>query len=88
MLHINPTDNLWSNAHYPPHKHDGITTHLILNGQFTMIYRKIQAVKNRPLDREIESTWMLKEFMRYGSAMKGVPMQLENEESIRLVLML
>jgi hypothetical protein len=26
------------NAHYPPHKHSGITTHLILNGSLTMTY--------------------------------------------------
>lgn len=27
-----------SNAHYPPHKHSGVTTHLILNGSLTYTY--------------------------------------------------
>ena len=27
-----------SNAHYPPHKHSGKTTHLILDGSLTMRY--------------------------------------------------
>jgi len=26
------------NAHYPPHKHSGLTTHLILRGQLTISY--------------------------------------------------
>ncbi|KAF2253117.1 hypothetical protein BU26DRAFT_477056 [Trematosphaeria pertusa] len=26
------------NAHYPPHRHSGLTTHLILNGQLTITY--------------------------------------------------
>ncbi|KAF1349294.1 hypothetical protein EJ07DRAFT_140528 [Lizonia empirigonia] len=26
------------NAHYPPHKHNGKTTHLILDGSLTMTY--------------------------------------------------
>ncbi|KAF1912230.1 hypothetical protein BDU57DRAFT_356844 [Ampelomyces quisqualis] len=26
------------NAHYPPHQHRGVTTHLILNGSLTYIY--------------------------------------------------
>ncbi|KAF2750749.1 hypothetical protein M011DRAFT_395671 [Sporormia fimetaria CBS 119925] len=26
------------NAHYPPHKHRGLTTHLILKGQLTITY--------------------------------------------------
>jgi hypothetical protein len=26
------------NAHYPPHKHSGVTTHLILNGSLTYAY--------------------------------------------------
>tara|TARA_R110002003_G_scaffold206_13_gene15835 strand:- start:3413 stop:3748 length:336 start_codon:yes stop_codon:yes gene_type:complete len=26
------------NAHYPPHKHSGVTTHLILNGSLTYTY--------------------------------------------------
>ncbi|QDS72955.1 hypothetical protein FKW77_008518 [Venturia effusa] len=28
------------NAHYPPHKHSGLTTHLILDGQLTITYPK------------------------------------------------
>ncbi|KAK5127196.1 hypothetical protein LTR85_008558 [Meristemomyces frigidus] len=31
----------WSdgpNAHYPPHTHSGLTTHLILKGQLTVTY--------------------------------------------------
>lgn len=28
----------FSNAHYPPHKHGGKTTHLILDGSLTMRY--------------------------------------------------
>jgi hypothetical protein len=28
----------YSNAHYPPHKHSGKTTHLILDGSLTMRY--------------------------------------------------
>jgi hypothetical protein len=28
------------NAHYPPHSHNGLTTHLILNGQLTITYPK------------------------------------------------
>jgi len=28
------------NAHYPPHKHEGLTTHLIVRGQFTITYPK------------------------------------------------
>lgn len=27
-----------SNAHYPPHKHSGLTTHLILRGELTISY--------------------------------------------------
>lgn len=27
-----------SNAHYSPHSHGGLTTHLILKGQLTIIY--------------------------------------------------
>ncbi|KAK3298331.1 uncharacterized protein B0H64DRAFT_438810 [Chaetomium fimeti] len=27
-----------SNAHYPPHSHAGLTTHLILKGQLTIAY--------------------------------------------------
>ena len=27
-----------SNAHYTPHRHDGLTTHLILEGQLTITY--------------------------------------------------
>ena len=27
-----------SDAHYPPHRHSGLTTHLILNGQLTITY--------------------------------------------------
>ncbi|KAF2650150.1 hypothetical protein K491DRAFT_609398 [Lophiostoma macrostomum CBS 122681] len=33
----------WSdgpNAHYPPHSHGGLTTHLILSGQLTITYPK------------------------------------------------
>lgn len=26
------------NAHYPPHSHGGLTTHLILNGELTITY--------------------------------------------------
>ena len=26
------------NAYYPPHTHSGVTTHLILNGEFTVMY--------------------------------------------------
>lgn len=26
------------NSHYPPHKHNGLTTHLILKGEFTIAY--------------------------------------------------
>ncbi|KAF1999408.1 hypothetical protein P154DRAFT_523415 [Amniculicola lignicola CBS 123094] len=26
------------NAHYPPHRHDGLTTHLILTGKLTITY--------------------------------------------------
>lgn len=26
------------NAHYPPHKHGGLTTHSILSGEFTVTY--------------------------------------------------
>lgn len=26
------------NAHYPPHKHSGLTTHLILRGELTVTY--------------------------------------------------
>lgn len=26
------------NAHYPPHKHSGVTTHLIINGALTYTY--------------------------------------------------
>lgn len=25
-------------AHYPPHQHSGLTTHLILSGEFTVTY--------------------------------------------------
>lgn len=25
-------------AHYPPHRHEGLTTHLILSGSFTVCY--------------------------------------------------
>jgi len=28
------------NAHYPPHSHAGLTTHLILRGEFTITYPK------------------------------------------------
>lgn len=28
------------NAHYPPHQHAGLTTHLILQGALTMTYPK------------------------------------------------
>lgn len=27
-----------SNAYYPPHKHNGLTTHLILRGELTISY--------------------------------------------------
>ena len=27
-----------SNAHYPPHRHSGLTTHLILSGELTITY--------------------------------------------------
>jgi hypothetical protein len=33
-------NNLASNAHYPPHSHSGLTTHLILKGQLTITYPK------------------------------------------------
>ncbi|KAK7182054.1 hypothetical protein DPSP01_008220 [Paraphaeosphaeria sporulosa] len=26
------------NAHYPPHRHNGLTTHLILSGELTITY--------------------------------------------------
>lgn len=26
------------NAHYPPHRHSGLTTHLILSGKFTVSF--------------------------------------------------
>ena len=26
------------NVHYPPHRHGGLTTHLILNGELTITY--------------------------------------------------
>ncbi|KAF1969134.1 hypothetical protein BU23DRAFT_557831 [Bimuria novae-zelandiae CBS 107.79] len=26
------------NAHYPPHRHNSLTTHLILNGELTITY--------------------------------------------------
>jgi hypothetical protein len=29
---------LYRNAHYPPHKHSGLTTHLILSGSITYTY--------------------------------------------------
>ncbi|KII93451.1 hypothetical protein PLICRDRAFT_171204 [Plicaturopsis crispa FD-325 SS-3] len=28
------------NVHYPPHRHAGVTTHLILSGTFTIAYPK------------------------------------------------
>lgn len=31
---------LLSNAHYPPHSHSGLTTHLIRQGELTIIYPK------------------------------------------------
>ncbi|KAJ2989541.1 hypothetical protein NUW58_g3422 [Xylaria curta] len=33
-------DRLWlrSNAYYSPHSHNGLTTHLIIDGQLTIIY--------------------------------------------------
>ncbi|KAL5423159.1 hypothetical protein PMIN06_003798 [Paraphaeosphaeria minitans] len=30
------------NAHYPPHRHNGLTTHLILNGELTITYPEDQ----------------------------------------------
>ncbi|KAI0746630.1 hypothetical protein C8Q80DRAFT_1271495 [Daedaleopsis nitida] len=36
-----PTVYTWTDrphAHYPPHKHGGLTTHLILSGEFTVTY--------------------------------------------------
>lgn len=35
------SDNLMDdrrNAHYPPHRHAGLTTHLILSGELTITY--------------------------------------------------
>lgn len=32
----NPSAN--RNAHYPPHRHGALTTHLILNGELTITY--------------------------------------------------
>ena len=32
------TDLLCRNAHYPPHTHSGLTTHLILKGEFVVTY--------------------------------------------------
>lgn len=34
----NEVDSLLSNAHYPPHAHAGLTTHLILSGELTITY--------------------------------------------------
>jgi hypothetical protein len=34
------TDLNYRNAHYAPHQHSGLTTHLILNGQLTITYPK------------------------------------------------
>lgn len=33
-----PTNTVASNAHYSPHSHSGVTTHLILKGTFTITY--------------------------------------------------
>ncbi|KAL0257250.1 hypothetical protein SLS55_008060 [Diplodia seriata] len=36
----------WSdgpNAHYPPHSHNGLTTHLIVDGELTITYPKDQS---------------------------------------------
>lgn len=33
-----PTDVNDSNAHYPPHTHAGLTTHLVLSGELTLTY--------------------------------------------------
>jgi len=38
---------MWSNsnAYYPPHRHGGLTTHLILNGELTITYPEDKAPK-------------------------------------------
>jgi hypothetical protein len=38
-----------SNAHYPPHKHSGTTTHLILNGSLTYSYTNDADAKKETL---------------------------------------
>lgn len=35
-----PNELRHRNAHYSPHSHRGLTTHLILKGQFTIAYPK------------------------------------------------
>ena len=32
------SNNLYRKAHYPPHSHSGLTTHLILDGELTITY--------------------------------------------------
>jgi hypothetical protein len=40
-LRFNEADHLCHrNAHYSPHSHSGLTTHLILNGSLTITYPK------------------------------------------------
>lgn len=62
------------NAYYPPHSHDGLTTHLILKGELTITYpedkepeKKTYGVGDR-IDVEagrVHEVWMGKEGCTY-----------------------
>jgi hypothetical protein len=62
------------NAHYPPHKHGGVTTHLILKGSLTYVYPNDPDAKKETLGEggrwdvdanKIHEVWVGKEGCTY-----------------------
>jgi hypothetical protein len=46
-----PASNPSSNAHYPPHSHPSLTTHLITRGELTISYPKDKSPKKETFGR-------------------------------------
>jgi hypothetical protein len=64
----------YRNAHYPPHKHSGETTHLILNGSLTYTYPNDPEAKKETLGaggrwdvdaNKVHEVWVGKEGCTY-----------------------
>lgn len=70
------------NAHYSPHSHSGLTTHLILNGSLTITYPREMNAEKVTYGVGDRIDVVREKYMKYGSGRKAVHMSLGNEKAL------